>query len=79
MKYGNCIIWAFTQKFLRGGIVKVELLKPYWFVPRAFYSPDGENWFRFAPDNPVLSPTILQKIFPIHVLLFKGHVKKVKV
>jgi len=76
MQYGNCVIWAILQKLKYGGYIKVEKLKPYRFVPRAWYSSDGISWYRFAPVKPVTHPSKIQRILPYHVLLFKGKVIK---
>lgn len=77
MKYGNCVVWAFLQKIKHGGFIRVERLKPYAFVPRAYYSKDGQTWYRFAPVKPVTKPNALQKYFPYHVIVFRGKILKV--
>ena len=69
-------MWAVIQKLKYGGKIRIERLQPYKFVPRAWYSPDGIEWYRFAPVKPVLRPSKLQKMFPLHVLVFKGKIIK---
>ena len=70
----NCVLWALGQKWQYGGYIKINKTPRYFFVPRAKWSPDGITWYRFAPLVPVKHPTLLQNIFPLHVLFFEGHV-----
>lgn len=73
----NCLFWGVCKKIQVGGTLKFKSLENYYYVPRTYWSPNMLDWYRFTPYNPVRKPTLFQKLFPFHVLLFKGYVKKV--
>ncbi len=78
MKYGNCLIWVVSQYITKGGYIKIQLYPDYFYVPRTYWSIDGNTWYRYTPCFPILHPTKIQNLFPFHVLLFEGYVKKVE-
>lgn len=76
MKRGNCLLWSFLQQYKYGGYIRFGWLPNYYAVPRCSWSLDGKEWWRYTPISPVLRPNKIQKLFPIHVLYFKGKVIK---
>lgn len=80
LKKGNCFIWGLLSFLKYGGKIRVikSELGP---IPRMLWlNPKDGKWYYYAPDHPLHYSKLprLRKIFMIHVLWFKGHVKQAR-
>ena len=67
----TCIVWALVNKYRFGGKVAIIQNPHFWWLYRALWSPDGEQWFGYIPLRPRRTPFRAT----CHSLWFRGRVR----